>query len=135
MQHVAQDAAHILEAGLLAPEEAAPTAAADDTTATREDLMAVFTAFASFGLRGDAAAASAIELDSFRCSKLVREAGLLGPGPNRTSLTAQELDVLFASAKDRGVRRCGTGRCNWEGTAHANDCGAPDQHQQATAAD
>ncbi|KAL4444340.1 hypothetical protein ABPG75_012077 [Micractinium tetrahymenae] len=98
-QDIASDAAHILEAGLLAEEDSAATAAADVLAEHRPALATTFSAFASFGLRGEAAGA-APDLDSFRCTKLAREAGLLD-----SSLTTQALDVLFAAAKERGARR------------------------------
>ena len=64
--------------------------------AKRPALERAFAAFATFGAHSSAA----IELDSFRCQKLAREAGLLGP-----RLTPQQLDLLFAQAKERGARR------------------------------
>lgn len=100
MQDIARDAAHILGSGLQA-EESGAAAAHDALAAHRPALALAFSMYASFGLR-DEAASSTPELDSFRCAKLAREAGLLDSG-----LTAQALDVLFAAAKERGARRWG----------------------------
>ncbi len=95
-------------------EEDLGAAAADDALAEhRPGLGLVFSMYAAFGLHGEAARA-APELDSFRCTKLAREAGLLDG-----SLTTQALDVLFAAAKGRGARRWGQlgapGRGDWGG--------------------
>ncbi|PRW56603.1 p25-alpha domain-containing [Chlorella sorokiniana] len=99
---VRADAEHILEAGLAPPDtaSAASAAAAGDAAvaAHRAALERVFAAYATYGARE----AAVVELDSFRCAKLCREAGLLAPGGG---LTAQELDVLFAKAKDRAARK------------------------------
>lgn len=102
VQDIARDAAHILEEGLLAEEEPGSAKADGALAEHRQALGTAFSAFATFGLRD--AAGSTPELDSFRCTKLVREAGLLD-----SNLTPQALDVLFAAAvaKERGVRRWG----------------------------
>ncbi|KAL4441547.1 hypothetical protein ABPG77_002051 [Micractinium sp. CCAP 211/92] len=97
-QDIARGAAHILEAGLLEEEDLGATAADDALAEHRPGLGLVFSMYAAFGLHGEAARA-APELDSFRCTKLAREAGLLDG-----SLTTQALDVLFAAAKGRGAR-------------------------------
>ena len=97
-QEVARDAAHILAAGLV-QEEAAPASLQADALAT-PGLHAVFAAYACFGAHGAGERGAAPELDSFRCAKLVREAGLLS-----RDLTLRELDVMFVRAKERGARR------------------------------
>jgi len=103
---VAAEAAHCLSAGLLAAEAEGPEPAADAAVAARhEALLAVFQAYATFGQRRESAAGSSPpELDSFRCCKLFREAGLLGGGGG--ALTTQALDLIFAkAAKEAGSRR------------------------------
>ena len=101
LQEVRRDAAHIVQTGLAgstpadaawAADQGAAAGAADAVAAKRPALERAFAAFAN--------SSAAIELDSFRCQKLAREAGLLGP-----RLTPQQLDLLFARAKERGARR------------------------------
>lgn len=88
--------------------------------ALRPELRRAFAAFAAYGARESGEG----QLDSFRCAKLAREAGLLGGG----RLSAQQLDVLFCQAKDRGARRwvgeeVGAGQAGWL-SAPAGGCTA-----------
>ena len=102
LQDVAAEAAFAMHSGVPGMDSthlaAAATVANPAITAHRAALEQAFASYAAFGARDSAV----VELDSFRCSKLVREAGLLG-GP----LTGQQLDVLFtrATRPDRSVRK------------------------------
>lgn len=92
-----RSASHVA-AGLAGAGAGAGAADDEAVAAHRAALQSLFASYSTFGARDQGGAA--LELDSFRCSKLVREAGLLG-GP----LRAQDLDVLFAKAARQGSSR------------------------------
>ncbi|KAI3427944.1 hypothetical protein D9Q98_006334 [Chlorella vulgaris] len=92
---VKRSALHVVTAGLVGCDSAAAARDAETVAEHRQALEHLFASYASFGVTRDLG--SAPELDSFRCAKLVREAGLLGG-----RLRMQDLDVLFAAAARKG---------------------------------
>jgi hypothetical protein len=95
LQEVKRSALHVVTAGLVGCNSAAAARDAKTVAEHRQALEHLFASYASFGVTRDLG--SAPELDSFRCAKLVREAGLLGG-----RLRMQDLDVLFAAAARKG---------------------------------